>query len=203
MNLDALLAGDLGSWYYPAMLVLVALDAPLPPVPSELLVLGAGPLAAGGVLHPAGAVLAAAAGSWLGDVCLYLAFRHGLNRWIDRFRWGRWLHGNIVRLMNRAGREATYAGLVGLRFLSGGRTASMAAAGVARVPLGPFLSLAGLGSLLWSGWMVGLGYATGTATGLPAWASAIVGMAFGTLVALVLAGAMAIQSRRKGAGTHD
>ena len=41
MNLDAALAGNLGPWYYSLMLVLVALDAPLPPVPSDLLVLGA------------------------------------------------------------------------------------------------------------------------------------------------------------------
>jgi membrane protein DedA with SNARE-associated domain len=183
------------------MLFLVALDAPLPPIPSELLVLGAGPLAAAGALNPAAAILAAATGCWLGDVGLYLLFRNGLTTWLDRVGWGRWIHRNIVRLMNRWGRETTYAGIVGVRFLSGGRTASMAAAGIAGVPLRPFLGLAALGSLLWSCWMVLLGQLTATTTGLPTWASAVIGMGLGTLVGVVLGGIIAMRSRLKGDST--
>jgi membrane-associated protein len=203
VNLDAVLAGNLGPWYYPLMLVLVAFDALLPPVPSELLVLGAGPLAAQGSLHPVAAVLAAAAGCWVGDIALYLIFRNGLARWFDRFGWGRWGHRNIIRLLGKAGRETTYAGLIGARFLSGGRTASVAAAGVANIPWGPFLALSGAGAVLWSTWMVALGYVTGNTTGLPPWISAVIGMGLGTLVGLVLAGGMAIRTRRKGALSHD
>ncbi|MFB0834972.1 DedA family protein [Arthrobacter halodurans] len=198
MNLDAALSGDLGLWYYPLTILLVALDAPFPPLPSELLVLGAGPLAADGLLSPAGVVLAAAAGCWIGDVGLYLVFRHGLTSWFDRFAWGRRAHRGIVTLMNRMGRDGTYAGLVGVRFLSGGRTASVAAAGLAGVPLGPFLGLAGLGAVLWALWMVSLGYLTGSATGLPTWASALMGMALGTLVGVVLAAGLALRTRGKG-----
>ncbi|GAA3678528.1 DedA family protein [Arthrobacter ginkgonis] len=203
MNLDAALAGNLGPWYYPLMLVLVALDAALPPVPSELLVLGAGSMAAQGSLNPVAAVLAAAAGCWAGDIALYLVFRNGLTQWFGRFRWGRWGHRNILRLMGKAGRETTYAGLVGARFLSGGRTASVAAAGMANLPLGPFLALSGTGALLWSTWMVALGYVTGNSTGLSPWISAVIGMGLGTLVGLVIAGGMAIRARRKGALSHD
>ncbi|MET1036155.1 MAG: VTT domain-containing protein [Arthrobacter sp.] len=198
MNLDAALSGELGLWYYPLMILLVALDAPFPPLPSELLVLGAGPLAGDGLLSPAGAVLAAAAGCWIGDVGLYLVFRHGLTGWFDHFAWGRRAHRGIVALMNRMGRDGTYAGLVGVRFLSGGRTASVAAAGLAGVPLGPFLALAGLGAGLWALWMVSLGYLTGSATGLPTWASALMGMALGTLVGVVLAAGLALRTRAKG-----
>lgn len=198
MSLDAALSGDLGSWYYPLTFVLVALDALLPPLPSELLVLGAGPLAAEGHLILPAAALVAAAGCWVGDIALYLVFRHGLTRWFDRFAWGRWIHRNTIRLVNRVGRETTYAGLVGVRFVSGGRTASVAAAGIAGVPLAPFLVLSGVGAALWAVWMVSLGYATGTATGLPSWASAMIGMALGTLVGVVLAGLMALHSRSKG-----
>jgi membrane protein DedA with SNARE-associated domain len=136
VNLDAALAGNLGPWYYPLTLVLVALDAVLPPVPSELLVLGAGPLSAQGSVDPVAAVL-------------------------------------------------------------------VAAAGVANIPWGPFLALSGAGAVLWSTWMVALGYVTGNTTGLPPWTSAVVGMGLGTLVGLVLAGGMAIRARRKGALSHD
>jgi membrane-associated protein len=198
VNLDAALAGDLGLWYYPLMLLLVALDAPFPPLPSELLVLGAGPLSAEGRLSAPAAVLTAAAGCWIGDVALYLVFRHGLTGWLDRFAWGRWLHRNTTRLVEGVGRETTYAGLVGVRFISGGRTASMAAAGIAGVPLAPFLLLSGAGAVAWASWMVSLGYLTGSATGLPAWASAMIGMALGTLVGVVLAGLLALRSRLKG-----
>ena len=47
--------------------------------------------------------------------------------------------------------------------------------------------------------MVGLGWLTGRATGLPWWASAVVGMVFGTLAGLMIAGIMAHRRRgRKG-----
>lgn len=201
--MDPAQAAQLGLWYYPLMLLLVALDAPVPPTPSEFFVIGAGALAARGLLSLPLAVLAAALGCWLGDIGLYLMFRHGLAAWLHRFRWGRRVRAGILRLLNKAGKSPTYAGLVAVRFISGGRTASMAAAGIAAVPLRPFLALSGAGAVLWSLWMVALGYVTGTTTGLPAWATSLLGMALGTLVGLGTAGYLAYKRRLEGLKSHE
>ena len=77
------------------------------------------------------------------------------------------------------------------------RPASMAAAGIASLPWRPFLVLSGGGALLWAVYMVGLGWVTGSATGLPTWASAAVGMVLGTLAGLVIAGVIAVRRRSR------
>lgn len=154
---DGLLS-SLGSWFHPLTALLVALDAPIPPVPSEVFVIGSGALAAA----------------------------------------GRAVHRGIRRVLATAGPASSLAGLFVLRFVSGGRTASMAAAGVAGLRWRPFLWLSGTGSLTWSGYLVGLGWATGSTTGLPWWASAVVGLVFGTLLGLAVAAAIAWKRRGKG-----
>lgn len=188
---------DLGAWFHPLTFVLVALDAPIPPVPSEVLVIGSGSLAAAGRTSLPASALTAWLGCWLGDVGLYALFRHRLAAVLDRWRWGRAVHGGIRRLLAKAGPAQSLAGLFVLRFVSGGRTASMAAAGVAGVRWRPFLWLSGTGSLTWSGYMVGLGWITGSATGLPWWASAAVGVVFGTLLGVAVAAVVARRRRGK------
>ncbi|GAA3711380.1 DedA family protein [Zhihengliuella alba] len=187
-----------GLWYYASTFVLVALDAAFPPIPSELLVLGSGPLAADGRLSALWAWLAAAAGCLAGDLGLYWVFRRGLTGWLDRFRAGRWIHRNTVAVMNRLGRDATYASLLGLRFVSGGRTASVAAAGIAGVGLRPFLALAALGSGLWAAWMMLLGYLTQSVTGWPTWAATLASLVLGAVIGGLLAGALTWAKRRGG-----
>jgi membrane-associated protein len=179
-------AGEFGLWYYPIMLVLLILDAAVPVMPSELLVIGAGALCSRGMLSLGPAVLAAALGCWVGDIALYALFRYGLTRWLDRYRWGRWVHNGVLRLLAAAGKSPTYAGVVAVRFIPGG---------IAAVPLRPFLALSALGGLLWACCMVGLGYATGETTGLPPWATALLGTAVGTLVGIGIATYVAFRQR--------
>lgn len=186
-----------GPALHPLTLVLVALDAPIPPIPSELFVIASGSLSADGEASLLLALLTAAVGCWLGDVGLYLLFRYRLTAWLDRFRWGRAVHRGVLRLLNRAGPSPTFAGIVALRFISGGRTASMAAAGLAGVPLRPFLGFSALGAALWACWMVGLGYAAGTTSDLPLWAGSLLGMVAGTLVGLIIAGGLAFRRRKQ------
>ena len=45
----AALMDALGVWFHPLTALLVALDAPIPPVPSEVVVIGSGALAAEGL----------------------------------------------------------------------------------------------------------------------------------------------------------
>lgn len=196
-GLDTAWVQELGWWFHPLTALLVALDAPVPPVPSELFVIGSGALALHGTVHLVPAVLAAWLGCWAGDVGLYALFRYRLTHWLDRYGWGRRIHGGIRRLLEKAGPAPGFALLFVLRFVSGGRTASMAAAGIAEIRWRPFLALSGVGSLVWSAYMVGLGWLTGSATGLPFWASAVIGMGLGTLAGLMIAGILAWR-RRKG-----
>lgn len=194
----AALLDSLGAWFHPLTALLVALDAPIPPVPSEVVVIGSGALAAEGRVGLAAAVLAAWLGCWAGDIGLYALFRHGLDERLERWAWGRRVHRGIRTLLVRVGPAGSLAGLSVLRFVPGGRTASMAAAGIGGIRWRVLLWLSGTGSLVWSGWMVGLGWLTGTTTGLPWWASALVGMAFGTLAGLMIAGVVARRRAEKG-----
>ncbi|GAA1123334.1 hypothetical protein GCM10009670_12720 [Citricoccus alkalitolerans] len=198
-GLDTAWVESLGGWFHLLTAVLVAIDAPVPPVPSELFVIGSGAMSQLGSVALVPSVLAAWLGCWAGDIGLYALFRFQLTGLLDRASWGQRIHRGILRLLEKAGPAPGYASLFVLRFVSGGRTASMAASGIAGIPWGPFLALSGVGSAAWSVYMVGLGWFTGSATGLPFWASAVVGMGLGTLAGLIIAGIVAIR-RRSGRG---
>jgi membrane protein DedA with SNARE-associated domain len=193
--LESFMAG--GDWFYPLLFTFVSLDALIPPLPSEVLAMGTGSMVAQGLLNPVAAVAVSAGACFTGDVALYLLFKHG-GRYLSRFGWGRWLHRTMTRLMLKLGTGGTYASLLGMRFLPGGRSASMAAAGISRISWRVFAPLAATGAVLWAIWMMALGNFTANVTGFPIWASTLVGMIFGTLVGILLAGALAIYRRRRG-----
>ncbi|WP_159617167.1 DedA family protein [Arthrobacter zhaoguopingii] len=183
--------------YFLLMFTIIVVDVILPIVPSELMVIAAGTMASHGNLFLPAAVLVATTGSWVGDLALFVLFRRRLTHWLDRFRWGRSVHGGLRRAVEKAGKSPTYAGLVAVRFLPGGRTASVAAAGIAEVALRPFMVLTALGACLWAAWLLGLGYLTGASTGLPLWVSVVLGTAVGTLVGLVTAAVLGLRQRRR------
>lgn len=194
------------------MSVIIVLDAALPILPSELLVIGAGTASAHGTLLLPLAVLFTFAGSVVGDVALFLLFRRRLTHVLDRFRWGRAVHRNLRKAIDKAGSSPTYAAVVAVRFLPGGRTASVAVAGIAELPLRPFALAAAAGGVLWTAWLLGLGYIAGASTGLPTGVSALLGTAVGTLVGAITAAVIALRKHRKakrsdahpeGPGTED
>nr|WP_225667823.1 MULTISPECIES: VTT domain-containing protein [unclassified Arthrobacter] len=183
--------------------IVVVVDVFIPAVPSEFLVIASGTMASEGTLLLPIALLTATLGSWLGDIILYLLFRNRLTSWLDKFKWGRAVHRSIRTAVEKAGKSPTYAGLIALRFLPAGRTAGVAAAGIANLPLRPFLACAAVGGILWSCWLVMLGYVTDATTGFPLWVSALLGMGVGTLVGLVIAAFLALKQRRKGKTTDE
>ncbi len=193
---DLLSAGNWAFALYPIMAAAVALDAAIPPIPSEAMVIAAGSLSArGDVILPL-ALTAAALGSILGDLLVYSLFKRRLTHVLDRFHWGRMVHKGIRKAAARGGRSSTAAAMVAGRFIPAGRTATMAAAGIADVSTLRMLRASALGSVIWACWMVGLGYLTGRNSSLPFWANSLIGVGVGLAIGVLMAGIIALRRRQ-------
>lgn len=185
-----------GQAYYLVMGLLVICDAAVPPVPSELMVVTSGAMSVTGHLNLILSLLTATSASFIGDVLVFQLFKRELNHVLDRWAWGRRVHRGLHAAVVKAGRSSTYAAIVAGRFIPAGRTATLAAAGMGDAPTRPILLCSAAGSLLWSSWMTGLGFATGMATNLPFWASSLIGVGVGILVGLVVSAVVALRRRR-------
>lgn len=179
------------AWIIPAVMG----DAIFPPIPSEMLVITGGALAAEGRVNLWLVGLLAAVASWLGDMIVFQIFKRRLGHVLDRWAWGRKIHQGIHRAIAKAGRSSTYGAIIGARFIPGGRLAASAASGIAEVSSRGFSLCAGLGGLLWATWQAGLGYFAGSTTKLPFWASSLIGVGVGLLIGVVVG---VIVTRRRG-----
>lgn len=149
---------------YSEIFFLMALESSLFPVPSELVMIPAGYLAAQGVLNPWLATLAGGLGSLFGASCNY-----ALGRYVGRtflLRYGKWLlineakyHEAEVLFLNN-GNLATFVG----RFIPVIRHLISLPAGTFGMALAPFALLTTLGATLWCGVLVLLGYQFGETT---------------------------------------
>jgi membrane protein DedA with SNARE-associated domain len=147
--------GFITEWGYFGIFLLMVAENIFPPIPSELIMPFAGYVAANGQLSTFGVLLAGTLGSILGTTAWYVAARLlGL----ERFTW----------LCNKLGRVATIteddidmahrwfvrygplAVFVG-RLIPAIRTLISVPAGLAAMPVGRFLVISTLGSLLWTG----------------------------------------------------
>jgi membrane protein DedA with SNARE-associated domain len=148
---------------YPAIALLMLGENVFPPIPSELIMPLAGFVAAQGKLNAGLVVLAGTLGSVLGALPWYYA-----GRWLGEERMcrlaarhGRWLTlddkdlGKAIRWFERHGRIAVLLG----RLVPTVRTLISLPAGMARMPLVPFLVYSSIGSLLWTAALAAAGYA--------------------------------------------
>lgn len=136
-----------------------------PPIPSELIMPLAGFAAARGELDVFLAVAAGSAGSLAGACFWYAVGRwlgaDRLKRWAGRH--GRWLTltpGDVdtsCRWFNRHGGKAVFIG----RLVPAVRTLVSVPAGIAGMSLGRFLAWSTLGTVLWTGFLAGLGWLLG------------------------------------------
>ncbi|TLM74982.1 DedA family protein [Pseudarthrobacter sp. NamB4] len=188
-------ADSWGSAIYFWIIPVVLGDAIFPLVPSEMVVITGGALSAEGRTNVLLVGFLSALASWLGDLVVFQLFRRQLSHVLDRWRWGRRVHRGIHDAIARAGRSSTYGTIIGARFIPGGRLATSAAAGIGNVSVPGFSLCAGIGGVLWACWLVGLGYFTGSATGLPIWASSLIGVAVGLVIGAVVG---MIATRRRG-----
>ena len=151
-------------WFLPLLFWLAALDAVLPAVPSETVVITAGVVVATGAggLDLFLVVAVAAAGAFVGDHLSYLLGRRagrGLLATTPTGSRRRAAYDWAVREMVRHGGRT----LVAARFVPGGRTAVTATAGALRYPLWRFSSFAGLGAVAWALYAGLVGYVGGIA----------------------------------------
>lgn len=142
---------------YPGLFFLMALESACPFLPSALVLPLVGFLVASGVYHFSFAVLIAALGCVLGGLGAHL-----LSRWGGRplvLRWGPYV-GLDLRTLDRAERFFARAGLWAVlvgRMMPGVRTLLSFPAGVARMPLLPYVLMTFVGSLPWCAALIGAG----------------------------------------------
>jgi membrane-associated protein len=145
---------------YLAVLGACALDAVLPIVPSEAVVIAASVLAAKGELSLWLIALAAAAGGFLGDTGSYL-----LGRTAGAAAARRLFHSPKAKgRLDWAGEALRRHGatiIVVARFVPGGRTATTFTAGTVRLPWPRFAAADAVGATLWAAYAAGLGYLGG------------------------------------------
>jgi len=147
---------------YLGIIALMLAENVFPPIPSELIMPLAGFVAAQGQLNPILVVAAGVLGSLLGALPWYYA-----GRWLGRericglaARHGRWLTlddedvGKAIAWFERYGGIAVMLG----RLVPAVRTLISVPAGLARMPLLPFLAWSAVGTVAWTAALTAAGY---------------------------------------------
>ena len=183
---------------YAAALLLPAVDAVVPLVPSESVVIALG-FATAGSFDPRIAVLVAlaAAGAWAGDnLCYVLGRRFG--PFIDRRLFSgergsqrrQWARDTLAR------RGAVL--IVACRFIPGGRTAVTVTCGATAFPARTFRAATALAGALWASYAFALGRFGGRVFEDRPWAGLILALALAlAATALIEAGRRLLAWRRR------
>ncbi|GAA3934507.1 hypothetical protein GCM10023085_14840 [Actinomadura viridis] len=177
-------------WIYVLVCAVVAVDAFLPIVPSETLVIGVAAFAPDGRTQPALLVVAAVVGAVAGDRVSYAIGRSLGHRSSGRAGPGgragsraaprrrvRAAHDRARRALARRGATA----IITSRFVPGGRTAVTLVAGSTGYPLRAFWPHTALAALAWAAYGTGLGYLGASLSAHP-----LTGIAAGVVLALGL-----------------
>lgn len=146
---------------YAGIVLGMAIESINIPLPSEALMSFSGALVAEGRFSFPLVVLAGATGNVIGSVGNYYLGRYGGRPLLEKY--GKFLLIDH-RDLDRADRWFARYGLGAVfftRMLPIVRTFISFPAGVARVPIGPFIGLTFLGSLIWSAFLAYLGYTFG------------------------------------------
>jgi membrane protein DedA with SNARE-associated domain len=150
---------------YGGVALLIALESIFPPIPSEVILPLSGYLAAQGQFWLPAVILAATAGSVAGALVLY-----GLAAWLgeDRVRGILDRHGKLIHLsgkdldqadgwFDRHGAKAVMLG----RLAPIVRSLISVPAGLRRMPLPRFVLYTSIGSTVWNGALIGIGWILG------------------------------------------
>ncbi len=156
------ITGVLESTSYFGVFLLMLIENVFPPIPSELIMPLAGYLAAQGTLSLIGVIIAGTIGSVLGALLWYwIGLRIGTKR-LCRFarKHGHWLtldEAEVDRAVDWFDRYGWWAVFFG-RMVPAVRTLISVPAGLAEMPMLPFLAVTTLGSALWVTLLTVAGY---------------------------------------------
>jgi membrane-associated protein len=171
---------------YLIAILVPALDALLPVLPSESIVIALG-VATAGSADPRIAVLVvlAAAGAFLGDNLAYVLGRRFGPR-LDRrvFAGGRgarqraWAEHALDRWGGRI--------IIGCRFVPGGRTAVTLTCGLTGYPRRKFMQMTALAAVAWAGYAFGIGRLGGQAFEDRPWAALLLALGIALLISALI-----------------
>ena len=160
--MESFITDTLQSWGYVGAAALMLLENVFPPIPSEVVMPGAGAAAKSGGYSLVGMILAGTIGSILGQLAWYAVARKvGTERfrcWIERH--GHWL-GTSPKDVERADRWFDRYGLWAVtigRLVPGVRTLISVPAGLSEMGLTKFLIGTSIGTTIWTALLAGVGY---------------------------------------------
>ncbi|MFB4319612.1 DedA family protein [Actinomadura sp. 21ATH] len=192
---EALSLAD-SSWIYLIVCAFVAVDAFLPLVPSETLLIAVAALAPTGRPHLAVLVAVTIAGALAGDGISYHLGRRVLGRRDRPPRRPRLraAHERARRALARRGATA----IITARFIPGGRTAITLAAGATGYPAAAFWAHAAVASAAWSVYITGLGFLGGTLFEDSPLMSVTAGVVLGLALGAAIEVARSVRRRSRG-----
>jgi len=151
---------------YPGIIVLMAMESTVLPIPAELVMPPAGYWVAKGQMDATAAVVSGVVGSVLGSLVTY-GLAHMLGRPLVR-RYGKYVFISdkaLERSERYFGAHGEISVLLG-RMLPVVRHLISIPAGLARMSLPAFVIYTGLGASLWCSVLVGIGYVLGKSEGV-------------------------------------
>lgn len=182
-------------WTYAIVFAVVAVDALLPFVQAEAVVITAAVLAAQGDLVIWLIVLVAALGGFVGDNGSYLLGRRFGCRLVDRF----FAEGRRKERLGQARRGVQQQGgllIVVARFLPIGRTLTTLAAGTLELPWRRFAVADAIAASLWAVYASMLGYAGGASFEHSLWKPLALALGIAALLGLAVEAYRRVQKRR-------
>lgn len=155
----------ISAWGYTGIVVTMAIESALIPLPSEIIMPFSGYLASIGRFSLVGVALAGAVGNVIGSLIAYGIGYWGHEKVVRRFlrNYGKWiLHteedlDEAEKLLNKYKDWV----VLGTRMLPGIRTVISLPCGIARLPLLRFTILTFVGSFIWSYFLAWIGWVMG------------------------------------------
>lgn len=150
---------------YPGIILTMAIESALIPLPSEIIMPFSGFLASVGKFSLLGVAVAGAIGNVLGSLIAYAIGFYGHEKLVRRFirKFGKWILISEKELDETEKLLHKYKDLVvlGSRVVPGIRTVISLPCGFAKLPLGRFIILTFIGSFIWSYFLAWIGFIMG------------------------------------------
>jgi membrane-associated protein len=194
------LVSDASGWAYGIVFLVALLDAMVPIVPSETVVITAGVVAAAGHLSLPLIVVTAAAGAFVGDNLAYLIGRRFGTAVVHRFFGGDKARSRLEWAQRQLRERGGQLIVVG-RFVPGGRTAVTLSAGLVAFSWRRFAAFDAAASLVWAAYAALLGFFGGRAFEDAAWKGLLLALALGFALGGLVEAVRWLRRRRQPAGS--